>query len=379
MAGIGSVVVQFLADDKMSKTVGGITRAVQGLNKDLDDSDSKGSKWGKALAGAAVAAGTAMVGAGAALINFAKAAAEDAAQAKNLANTLATIPGVTDDMIAANAQWIDSMELATTVADTDLRVAVSKLALATGDLGQAQQLTALAVDVAAGSGKNLKSVTDALAKAVQGNTSALSRQFPWLDKNKDGTVTLDEALGGLEGAYKGAAKAAADQKPRERFAALMDQLKETIGDALNPQIKKFGDWLGDKKNQEKVTGFAQDIATVVKACADFVGVLISIVGWFKSAYNWLDDLSKKLDEFYNAVDRFGQKVLPWRRASSGLSASAAYGSGQYRTAGPSARSLSTGAAPAAPPVFVTDEMVARAVGDLLLRSQARNGRVVLLS
>lgn len=376
MAGIGSVVVQFLADDKMSKVVGNITRQVQNLNNDLDDTDSKSGRFGKAVAGAALAAGTALAGAGAALITFAKAAAEDAAQAQNLANTLKTIPGVTDKAIAANAAWIDSMELATTVADTDLRVAVSNLALATGDLDQAQQLTTIAVDAAAGSGKNLKSITDALAKAVQGNTSALSRQFPWLDKNKDGTVTLDEALGGLEGAYKGAAKAAADQKPWERFAALMDQLKETIGNALNPQIEKFGKWLGDKKNQEKVTGFAEDIATVVKACADFVGVLISIVGWFKTAYGWLDSLSKKLDDFYNAVDRFGKKWNPFYQGSRSASP-AAYGSGQYRQA-PAARSLSTAAAPAAPPIFVTEEQVARAVGALLLRSQARNGRIVLL-
>lgn len=376
MAGIGSVVVQFLADDKMSKTVGNITRQVQGLNKDLDDTDSKGGRFGKVITGAALAAGAALATAGRALITFAKAAAEDAAQAKNLADTLKTIPGVTDKAIAANADWIDSMELATTVADTDLRVAVSKLALATGDLDRAQQLTTLALDVAAGSGKNLKSITDALAKAVNGNTSALSRQFPWLDKNKDGTVTLDEALGGLEGAYTGAAKAAADQKPWERFATLMDRLKETIGDALNPQLKKFGDWLGDKKNQQKVKDFAEDIAAVVKACADFLGVLWGLINAIKSFFDWLDKVAGKIDKFYEAVQRFGQKWNPLYLGNR--TATSSYGSGAYRSGGPGARTLATGAAPAAPPVFVTDEMVARAVSSLLLRSQARNGRVVLV-
>ena len=102
--------------------------------------DGAGGKLKLGLAAGAAAVGSAMVGAGVALVDFAKQAGEDAAQAQTLADTLKPSPASRghDD---TNAEWIDSMEIATNVADTELREAVSKLTLATGDLTEAQDLT----------------------------------------------------------------------------------------------------------------------------------------------------------------------------------------------------------------------------------------------
>jgi hypothetical protein len=367
---IGGVVINFAA-----KTADAV-RDIGKLTRELGDLDGKadgvGSKLKKGVAIGAAAVGTAMVGAGAAMLDFAKAAAEDEAQAENLRRTLSKIPGVTEDMIDANSAWIDSMEIATSVADTDLRSAVSKLSLATGDLTRAQALTTVAVDAAAGSGKSLKTVTDALAKAAQGNTAALERQFPWLDKNKDGAVTLDEALQGLKGAYEGAAEAAADRKPWERFSAVMDQLKETIGESLLPYINRFSDWLKDKKNQQALRDFADDVVDVVDAIAGLVKILWNLIGALKGAWEWIDSVNKKWQGFLDSINR--GITWPWEKGGrwpwqGGSGRAAPATAAAYAAYGPTAY---TGQ------VMLTDEQVYRAVSSMILRGDVRNGRGALV-
>lgn len=371
MAGIGGVVINFAA--RTAEAIRDVDNFTRSLGKADDKADTLGGRLKKGVAVGAAAVGAAMLTGGAALIEFGKAAAEDEAQAENLRRTLEKIPGVTDAAIASNEAWIDSMEIATTVADTDLRNAVSKLTLATGDLTTAQELTAVAVDTAAGSGKSLKGVTEALAKAAQGNTAALERQFPWLDKNKDGTVTLDEALRGLKTAYGGAAEAAADKKPWERFHTLMDQLQETIGEKLLPYFDRFSDWLKNKENQKKLTDFVDDVLAVADAVGGLVKIVWNLVGALKAAWEWLDNATKKVDRFYDAVNNM--VTWPWEPGGrwpwqgNGRSMSAA-GTSASRSAG-AAVSYSTA------PVVLTDEMVYRALGQLLTRGDTRNGRTTM--
>jgi cytidylate kinase len=52
---------------------------------------------------------------------------------------------------------------------------LERLSRATGDLNKAQKLQAIAIDVAAGSGKSLETVTNALAKAAEGQTASLGK------------------------------------------------------------------------------------------------------------------------------------------------------------------------------------------------------------
>ena len=398
MASLGSVVVQFLADDKMSKTVGKITGGLRDLNKKTDDTDGKMGKLSGTLkaglaAGAAVA-GTALVAVGGAMINFGKEAIEDSKQAKRLADVLGTIPGVTQKMIDANADWIDSMELATSVADSDLRDAVSKLALATGNLKRAQELTTIAVDAAAGSGKSLSGIVDALAKAQDGNTAALKRQFPWLDKNKDGTVTLDEAVRGLSGAYKDAAKNASNRDPWQKLLTIWGQIKESLGQWILPLIEEFGDWFADKKNQAAIKKIVETLGDMSRELGKkLVPALQSFLEWAGSEKGQRD-----IREFAAAIGRlagaiisigraFGQLAGMWNRLPAPLrklllgnyyrpAPGDATGSWAAPT-GPA--TMASGPTVAGPPIFVTEDMVAQAVSNMMMRSAGRRGRLVMVS
>jgi hypothetical protein len=405
---IGGVVINFAA-----KTADAI-RDVDRLGRSMVDmgkgADAAGGRKGigglVSSMGAAIPVAGAVVigiaGAATAMLDMARAAWEDKQQADKLAQTLGKIPGVTQSMIDKNEEWISGMQLATLVSDTELRAAISKLTLATGDLGEAQTLAALATDVAAGSGRAYATVADAMAKAASGNTTQLERMFPWLDKNKDGTVSLAEATEGLGKKFTGAAAAAAKNDPWRRIAIIWDEIQEIIGTTLLPVLEDLSDWFSSTKNQQKVRDFLnkmQDLADVVGGALK--QGLEDLVAWLKKPENqqklrdWADlaqdlasafgDIAGAIGRVINAVNRIPD--LPGWMRGGGLSGAGGILGGLLTAppapAGPTATTTAapratTAPAPPAPTVIVTEEQVYRAVAQLLMRGQARNGRLVMV-
>src|SRR5262252_307523 len=72
-------------------------------------------------------------------------------------------------------QFLGSLSKQAAVSKGELRPVFEQMLRSTHDFGTAQQATALAVDVAAGSGRDLSSVSLAMGRAFQGNTGALGR------------------------------------------------------------------------------------------------------------------------------------------------------------------------------------------------------------
>lgn len=396
-AGIG-LVIKIGADTKQA--VNDI-RGVDSALRQTGDTTSRTGKLFQGMKGPALAAlagiGAAAVAAAAAMVEFGKAAWEDHQEAERLAFTLAKIPGITQEMIDANEAWITSTMFATHVMDTDLREAVGQLAVATGDLGEAQKLARIATDVAAGANLEFSTVVDMLSKAVAGNTNALKRQMPWLDANEDGTVSLDEALQGLTDAYGGAAAAAAENDPWTTLQIIFDELKEALGQWLLPLFEDFAAWFKDPVNQAKVKEFIGKVSELarqfgqwlVPAMNDFLEfisspefkaamrvmgqefrIVANIIGTVSRAImtvvRWLSEMFRKLDELNRRLPGMNTGSAPASAAAPSVAAFAA---------APAVR-----AAPAATTVvfngIVTDpESTARAVAAVLHGSDRRNARV----
>lgn len=234
--------------------------------------EGAGAKAQYAIKKAAIPAAAALAGVGAALFDATKAAMEDDAAQKQLALALKQNTKATDASVAATEDWISAQGRALGVSDDELRPALAKLARQTHDVAEAQKAAKLAMDISAATGKDLSTVTDALAKAYGGNLNALSKLSPELKQLiKDGATT-DEVMAKLSQTFGGAATTAANtaQGSFKRLQLGISETKESVGAALLPVIEKviprllaLSDWA--QKNPEVFTRVALAIGAIATA------------------------------------------------------------------------------------------------------------------
>lgn len=206
--------------------------AILGEVKDLSASLNQGSnevstfgdkisKFGKIAGAAFIAAGVAAAAyAGKLAIDGVKSAIEDEAAQLRLATTLRNVTNATKDQISATEAYILKTELATGVSDDQLRPSLDRLVRSTGDLKKAQELQTLALDIAAGTGKDLASVSEALGKTYDGNFGALKRLGVPLDASIVKSKDFAAAQAALAETFAGQSSLQA-----ETFAGKMERLK----------------------------------------------------------------------------------------------------------------------------------------------------------
>jgi len=209
------------------------------------ESESLGKQFSKM--GKVAAAGLAVVGAAAAKFAYdaVQAAAEDQKSQKQLALALTNTTKATKAQVAASEGFISKMQLTYGIADDKLRPALAALARGTGSLTESQKLLGLAMDVSAGTGKDLSAVSIALVKAHNGNLGALKRLGIPLSDNIIKTKDFNAATKVLAQTFGGAAKTSAETFSG-RLAIVQQHLneaKEQIGYALMPVLTKFADYV----------------------------------------------------------------------------------------------------------------------------------------
>lgn len=222
---------------------------VDDLKKKLGDADkavesnaSKISEFGKKAAAAfAIAAAAAVAYAGKLAIDGVKSAIEDEQAQLRLANALRTATGATDAQISATEEYIRKTQLATGVTDNDLRNAMQRLSVSTKNVNESQKLLNLALDVAAGSGKDLTTVTSALAKAYEGQDTQLARLGIGLSAADLKAMDFTETQKALSNLYGGAASRNAEtfQGRIDRLKQVFEETKESVGAALLPIIERL--------------------------------------------------------------------------------------------------------------------------------------------
>ena len=215
----------------------GVEKAV----KEFQKLETTGQKVGLALEKAFLPAVAAVGALAAGAVLSAKAAAEDAAQQTELARQLVATTGATQAQIDANEEFIATLEIAAAVADSELRPALGNLIRATGDLGVAQDLLGLALDISAGTGRDLEAVSQALGKAYQGQMTALTRLDPSIAAVVRSGADADEVFTALADTFGGAAAENAEtvEGRFRRMQIQMENVQESIGYALLPIIEKL--------------------------------------------------------------------------------------------------------------------------------------------
>jgi hypothetical protein len=250
-SGIEKVVVEIIGKaDSAVKAFGSAGDAAVKFGEKSDKAHAALSKVSGLLKGAVVAGAAA---AGYALMDAAKAAASEEQEMAVLANTLRNTTGATDESIAATESWITAQQNATGISDGELRPALSNLVAATKDVGQAQELLTTAMDISVGKGLDLESVTNAMAKAYNGNTGALGKLGIATKDAAGEALSFEEIMANAAATFGGAAATAADTTAGKMaiLQAKFADIKETVGAAVIPIIEKLvgvisrlADWYG---------------------------------------------------------------------------------------------------------------------------------------
>jgi len=233
-------------------------------------------KFGKTgvAVGAAFAAVTTAVVAG--LGKSVAAAADDQRSQELLEKQLYNTLTASEKTTKATEDFVSQMELATGVADNQLRVALGDLVRATGDLTTAQDLLGLSLDISTGTGKDLESVSIALAKASMGQFTALGKLGIPLDDNIKKTKDFSKIQEALDKQFGGASAVAADTFGGQlaRLGTVWDNLTESIGYAIlnNEYVKDAIGLLPDAADKAIKAIGEQGLGGALSVFADNMGI-----------------------------------------------------------------------------------------------------------
>jgi hypothetical protein len=289
---------------KLLADVDNFTKNLKTADKDVSTFGDKVSDFGKKAGLAFAAAGAAAVAyAGKLAIDGVKSAIEDAAAQTKLALTLKNVTGATEAQISATEDYITKTSLAVGITDDELRPSLERFARATGDLTKAQKLQAVAIDVAAGSGKSLETVTNAMAKAAEGQTASLAKLGIGLTAAQLKTMDMDAITAKLADTFENQASAKADtfQGKLTRLQIAFDEGKETVGAFILTAITPLVELIVNRV-VPAIEAFTSNIGDKLQPTIRVFGpILDGLRNAFNSVKNALAANNDELQPFYNLI------------------------------------------------------------------------------
>jgi hypothetical protein len=218
----------------------------------------------------------------AAIVKFGKASvkafAEDDNAARSLAKTLENLGLNTRYAGSELNAYISRLEQQTGVLDDELRPAMDRLLRATGSITKSQELLALALDISAGTGKDLTAVSQGLQKAYLGNNASLGRLGVGLSKAELNSSSFLEIQTKLSTLFAGQAKDAADsfQGSLNKLTIASNNAKEAIGKGL---VEALAILTGGNGNVDNAVGTVDKIS---KGIADGAKNIAYMIKQFES-------------------------------------------------------------------------------------------------
>lgn len=191
-----------------------------------------------------------------------KAFADDQKGATQLAKVVDNL-GLSFANPSINA-YIEKLSLATAVTDDQLRPAFQSLLTTTGSLTNSQKMLADAIDISAGSGVDLATVSQDLANAYVGNTKGLKKYNIGLTQAELKTASFATIQEKLTKQFSGsnAAYLTTYAGQMQLLSTRAGEAQETIGGGL---IDAFNILAGN----DSLTGLSDTMATIAENTANF--------------------------------------------------------------------------------------------------------------
>ena len=257
---------------------------VQKAKRDIDSlgTNAKGfsSSFSKSMLGAGAAIGAAFgVGiVGANVLQFFQssitAALADEKAMRSLEIALQNVGAA--HQTAPIEKFIDALARETGVADDKLRPAFQSLVTATGDVATSQSALTLAMDISAGTGRDLEAVSLALAKGYSGSTTALGKLGAGIDQNIIKSKDMDAITGALSEKFAGQATAAAGtyQGKIDQVSVAAGEASEQIGISLIKAIDGVSNAMGGAGGAAAaVTEMGNGISGLITQTSDLIQFL----------------------------------------------------------------------------------------------------------
>jgi hypothetical protein len=234
--------------------------------------ETTGEKAQFAIKKAAVPAAAALAGLAVALGDATKAAMEDQQEQAALALTLQNVTGAGAAQTAQVEKQISAMSRASGIADSEYRKSLEALVRGTKDVGIAMKDMNLVMDIATSLQMDSTTISDALAKAYQGNFKALRSLSPEMATMIKEGASLNEVMDVLGGTFGGATANNAETAAGKMkiLSNSIGETKESIGAALLPVLEavlpvlnKFAMWAQD--NPKAFLAIAAAIGAVAAA------------------------------------------------------------------------------------------------------------------
>jgi hypothetical protein len=268
-------------------------KALKKGQKDLSAFDKQAQKLGKTFN---------RVFATTAIVAFSKKAINAFAADEKAAKSLAIQLENTGNAFRVNEveAYIAGLQNLYGVLDDQLRPAFQTLLNATGSVTLSQQALETALNVSAGTGKDLASVVAAIAKGASGTTTALARLGTGLDKATIASGDMNKIMAALDKKFAGQAQARLTT-----YAGKMDLLKvaaadatEIIGKGLIDALTAIGKDSSIDEATNSMNSFATAIANTAAGMGELIGqikkILDSDVGKVLLGVLALTTLSKKI-------------------------------------------------------------------------------------
>jgi hypothetical protein len=277
--------------------------------KDLDGLTSTAKK----LAGAfGVAFG---IGA---IKNFAvasiKAYAADEAAAKSLEMQLIN----TGNAFATKSveDYIASLQKTFRVLDDDLRPAYQTLLTSTGSVLDTQKALNVALDISAATGKDLQSVSQALAKGYTGQTTAIQRLGVGIDKATLASGDMNKILDLLTDKFKGQASVAADtyQGKLKALGIASANVKEIIGKDLLDAISLLGKDGSIDSAASSMEELAKQTGDVIYGMAGLIAKAKELAGIGGNGQGSFFMAIPVVGAYITALGEYGESIKPKARA-----------------------------------------------------------------
>jgi hypothetical protein len=181
------------------------------------------------------------------------------------------------------ANFISSLEKSAAIADDILRPAFQGLLTTTGSLTQSQKLLNDAITISRGTGVDLATVSDDLAKGYVGITKGLKKYNTGLTTAELSSKSFSEILGVLLKQSSGAANAYLDTTSFkfDTLTIATDNAREMIGKGLVDALARAGGGTEAVDAIATMNNIAKAINAITLAAGTAVGAIPSLIGALK--------------------------------------------------------------------------------------------------